>query len=123
MQVLYGALFCLPFGFSFEALRISVLLAGLAGGLATYAFLRQASGTKVIAALGALVFMLNPVYFQHSFTFMTDVPFAALSVMSGVFYLRALRTGSSRDAAVGTALACAATLIRQIGLAIERDMP
>jgi hypothetical protein len=32
-QVLYGALFCLPFGFSFEALRISTLVAGLAGGL------------------------------------------------------------------------------------------
>ena len=118
MQVLYGALFCLPFGFSFEALRISVVVAGLAGGLATYAFLRQASGTKMTAAFGALVFMLNPVYFQYSFTFMTDVPFAALAVMSGVFYLRALRTGSGRDAAVGTILACTATLIRQIGLAI-----
>lgn len=118
LQVLYGALFCLPFGFSFEALRISTLFAGLAGGLGTYALLRQGAASRSVAAFGSLVLMLNPVYFQYSFTFMTDVPFAALAIVSGVFFLRALRTGNVCDVALGTTMACAATLVRQIGIAI-----
>jgi hypothetical protein len=117
-QVLYGAAFCLPFGFSFETLRVSTLIAGLAGCLGTYALLREASASKVIAFLGSLVVALNPAYFQHAFTFMTDVPFTALAVLSALFYLRALRTGSSRDVLVGTFLACCATLVRQTGVAI-----
>jgi Dolichyl-phosphate-mannose-protein mannosyltransferase len=118
LQVLYGALFCLPFGFSFEALRISTLVAGLAGSVGTYALLRQVSTNRLVAVIGSLTVMLNPAYFQFSFTFMTDVPFAALAVISAIFYLRALRTGSIQGAVVGTLLACCATLVRQIGIAI-----
>lgn len=36
LQVLYGALFAWLFGFSFEVLRFSTLIAGLAGGIGTY---------------------------------------------------------------------------------------
>lgn len=118
LQVFIGALFCLPFGFSFEALRISTLVAGLAGGLGTYLLLREVSAPWAVAALGSLVVLLNPSYLQHSFTFMTDVPFAAVSVFSALFYVRALRYGGARDLTVGTLLACCATLIRQPGVMI-----
>ena len=67
-QVLYGALFCLPFGFSFEALRIASLVAGLAGVLGTYALLREASASVFVAVIGSMTLMFNPGYFQHAFT-------------------------------------------------------
>jgi hypothetical protein len=118
LQVLYGALFCLPFGFSFETLRIASLVAGLAGGLGTYVLLREASASVFVAVIGSMTLMLNPAYFQHSFTFMTDVPFTALAVISAVFFLRSLRTGSDRDLVIGTVLASCATLVRQPGLAV-----
>jgi len=118
LQVLYGAAFCWPFGFSFETLRISTLVAGLAGGIGTYMLLREAAATRSLAALGSLVMMLNPSYFQHSFTFMTDVPFAALIVFSSLYFLRALRTGSTRSVLLGTILAACATLVRQPGMMI-----
>jgi hypothetical protein len=117
-QVIYGALFSLPFGFSFEALRVSTLVAGLAGSLGTYALLRETSAGRGVAFIGSLVVALNPVYFQHAFTFMTDVPFTALAVLSAFFYLRALHTGSARDALIGTLLASCATLVRQTGIAL-----
>src|SRR5690242_11795839 len=41
-QVAWGALFTLPLGFSFTALRVSTLVLGLAGVLATYGLLREA---------------------------------------------------------------------------------
>lgn len=42
VQLLWGALFCLPAGFSFTALRLSSLSAGLIGVLATYLVVREA---------------------------------------------------------------------------------
>jgi hypothetical protein len=118
LQVLYGALFALPLGFSFEVLRLSTLVAGLAGGIGTYLLLREAAATRLVAVAGSLALMLNPSYFQHSLTFMTDVPFTALVVWSSLFFLRALRTGSLRSTVMGTVLAACATLVRQPGIMI-----
>lgn len=118
LQVLYGAIFCLPFGFSFDALRISTLVAGLAGVWGTYLLLREASANRLLASVGSLVLLLNPSYFQHAFTFMTDVPFTALLVISAVFFLRALRTDARCDIVWGTVFASCATLVRQPGIAV-----
>ena len=118
LQVLYGALFCLPFGFSFETLRVSTLVAGLFGGLGVYVLLREASANRVIATSGSLAVLFSPSYAQHAFSFMTDVPFVALTVVSSVFFLRALRAGTLGDVVWGTGLAVCATLVRDIGLAV-----
>ena len=118
LQVLYGALFCLPLGFSFEVLRASTLLAGFAGLLAVYVLMREAGADRWTSTLGVGAAALSPQYFQHAFTFMTDVPFAALAVCSAVFFCRALRSGSSRDLAVATLISVCATLVRQIGIAL-----
>lgn len=118
LQVLWGALFSMPFGFSFEALRTAALVAGLAGVLGTYALLREAGADPRLSMVGGLTVMLNPGYFQHSFSFMTDVPFTALAVWSAVFFVRSLKAQRSRDAVYGTLLACCAVLVRQPGIAL-----
>jgi 4-amino-4-deoxy-L-arabinose transferase-like glycosyltransferase len=118
VQVLWGALFCLPFGFSFTALRISTLVLGLAGVLATYALLREARASKIIALLGACCLGFNPIYFALSFTFMSDVPFAAFAVVSSWLILRGIRRDSLATTLLGLVLALAALLIRQLGLAL-----
>ena len=118
LQVLYGAAWCLPLGFSFEALRASALFAGLAGGVGTYVLLREALATRLVALSSAFALMLGPSYFQHAFTFMTDVPFTALSVWASVFYLRALCAPSLRSVVAGTVLAACAALVRQPGVLI-----
>ena len=118
LQVLYGAAFCWPFGFSFETLRLSALVAGWAGGIGTFLLLREAAATRLVALTGSLALMLSPSYFNHSFTFMTDVPFTALIVFSSLFFLRALRTGSDRSILMATVIACCATLVRQTGIMI-----
>src|SRR5215217_5512086 len=72
-QAMWGTLFCLPFGFSFDALRVSTLVLSLGGILATYGLLRESRAPALLAMLGALVLAFNPIYFALSFTFMTDV--------------------------------------------------
>src|SRR5262245_31806689 len=78
VPVVWGALFCSPLGFSFTALRLSSLVLGLVGVLATYGLLREARAPAGLALLGALVLAFSPIYFSLSFTFMSDVPFAAI---------------------------------------------
>ena len=118
VQVLWGALFCLPFGFSHTALRFSTLTLGLAGILGTYALLRECRLRRSTAFLGALTVAVNPVYFNLAATFLTDVPFFAFAVLSTWLLVRALRRKSIPLAAGGIALACAAVLIRDVGMII-----
>ena len=47
-----------------------------------YFLLRRLGASRGLAVLGALLLGFNPIYFALSFTFMTDVPFTALVVVS-----------------------------------------
>lgn len=117
-QVFWGALFCLPFGFSFTALRISTLVLGLIGVLAVYGLLREGDADHGTALFGALLLAFNPLYLVLSYTFMSDVPFIAVSVLSFYFLVRGMRKSSGVEMVAGLLLACVALLIRQTGLAI-----
>jgi 4-amino-4-deoxy-L-arabinose transferase-like glycosyltransferase len=117
-QTMWGALFCLPFGFSFTALRFSTLVLGLAGVLAIYGILRETRANMIHSFWGAFIIAMNPIYFALSNTFMTDVPFIAFAAVSIYFYIRALNMSSLAETAIATFFSCAATLTRQIGVAI-----
>ena len=115
-QVLWGAAWCKLFGFSFTVLRFSTLVLGLAGLFAFYASLRELGGSRRLSVWSALVLGLNPLYFSLSFTFMTDVPFLALFLLSIFLFIKAWGSGRVGHIVIGTLLAIAATLIRQFGL-------
>jgi hypothetical protein len=117
-QIFWGALFCLPFGFSFTALRISTLVLGLTGVLALYGLLREGDADHGAAFFGALLLAFNPLYLVLSYTFMSDVPFLAFSLLSFYFLARGMRRNSGVEMVAGLLLACVALLIRQTGLAI-----
>ncbi len=117
-QVFWGALFCLPFGFSFTALRFSTLTLGLLGIIATYGLLRESNSNPKISIVGALLVAINPIYFGLSNTFMTDIPFFAFTTLSLYLLLRGLRCNSLLEVIIGILMGCVALLIRQLGLAI-----
>ena len=117
-HVLFGAAFCLPFGFSLEALRFSTLVAGWLGIMGTYALVRQAGAPRPIAAIAAATVLSNPIYLGLSCTFMTDVPFFAAMVWAGAAWLRAEHTSSTGWYVVSTGLVLWATLGRQLGIAL-----
>ena len=117
-QGLWGALFCLPFGFSFTALRFSTLLLGWAGVLATYGFLREIGTDRRLAIVGAVAIATNPIYFALSHTFMTDVPFFAFATLSFFFLVRGMNRDRFSLILVGSLLGGLAILIRQMGFVI-----
>jgi 4-amino-4-deoxy-L-arabinose transferase-like glycosyltransferase len=117
-QVLWGALFCIPAGFSFTALRFSTLTLAFVGGASTYGLLRELRSSRSLAFLGAASLLFNPLFFLQSFSFMTDAPFVGMATLSLYLYVRALRRDSAANFAAATVVAILATLIRQLGLAL-----
>ncbi|MGG6266019.1 glycosyltransferase family 39 protein [Leptolyngbya sp. AN03gr2] len=117
-QVIWGTLFCLPFGFSFTALRISALVLGLVGALSTYGLLRETKATPELSLFGALVVAFNPIYFVAAHSFNSDVPSFAFAIASLYFLIRALRTDSRLALVLGTLLSLVSVLNRQSGIVV-----
>jgi hypothetical protein len=117
-HALWGSLFCIPAGFSFNALRLSTLTMSLLGVLGAYLLIMNVCQSRWVAAMVALTLGFNPIYYSLSNTFMTDVLFAAITILASVFFVRCLRTDSNLALLTGTTLAVAATLSRQLGISI-----
>ncbi|SEA68349.1 glycosyltransferase family 39 protein [Paraburkholderia sartisoli] len=121
-QTVWGALFCLPFGFSFNALRASTLVAG-ALTLAALAILLQLAGCerrKTVVA--TLILAFNPIFFELNNTFMTDVAFTAFSAISTLFFCRYLSTRNTVTLVIAILSGCWAIMIRQLGLFLPLAM-
>lgn len=115
-QILWGALFCLPGGFSFSALRLSTLVLSLAGLFTVTALAQHHSLRGEQLLLPSLLLLCNPVFLGLSHTFMTDVPFLTLALLAILLLL----IGVDRPSLFmfGALATVAATLLRQTGLLI-----
>jgi len=118
VQGYWGALFCLPFGLSFEALRVSTFAAGVGGLIAFYFLLRELGGERSLSTIGALTLAANPVYFRYSVSFMTEVPFVALCATGFFFFVRGARSGNNVVIMGAYVTALLAIMVRQFGLVL-----
>jgi hypothetical protein len=114
VQVLYGSAACRLGGeFSHEVLRWTTLAVS-ALGIGAFHLLLLELGTGVrVATAGAAVLALSPLWFNQSFTFMTDVPFASLALVASWLYVRAFRTGAVTGFLLAGAVCAAAFFVRQ----------
>ena len=122
VQVIWGTLFCLPFGFSFTALRVSTWMAGLLGLWGLYLLLRDQSVSRRDALLGTACLGAYPVYFVLSFSFMTDVPAVTCMVWATLAFLRATSRRSDPWLWVAIALSCGAVGVRVVGAVVPVAM-
>jgi hypothetical protein len=118
IQVFWGAIFSLPAGLSFTALRISSLAAGLIGLIGLYGLLRQLGASRAVSLFATFTVVCNPVYICVSYSFMTDIPFMCLLILSCFFLTRGMLRDSNGAIWVGLLLAFASVFVRQIGMAI-----
>src|SRR5262245_5593521 len=117
-QVLWGSLFCLPFGFSFTALRLSTLTLGLIGVVTMYGVLRETRSSPGVSLVGALAVALNPIYFGLANSFMSDVPSFSFTLVSSYFLMRGLRRYAAGALLPGIAVSLLAILNHQTGLLV-----
>ena len=117
-HVVWGSLFAYIFGYSFTVLRISTLVLALIGLIATFKLLREIKLSSGTSLLAVMIIAANPVFFVSSNTFMTEVPFFSLSLISLFFLTKALSTERLSCIFIGSAAAVLALLVRQLGFAI-----
>src|SRR6478672_13250063 len=115
-QILWGALFCLPFGFSFSALRVSTVVLAWLGSLALYGTLRELGRARSESLIATVVLVTNPVFFVLGFSFMTDVPFVSFASVAFFFITRGLSRKSPSQIYLGCIFAACALFIRQIAV-------
>lgn len=115
-QTIWGALFSLPFGFSFFTVRVSTIVAGALGLAACSTLLQQLGCDRRKTMFATLVLGFNPIYFVLSSTFMTDVGFAATCLFSTLFFCRYLLTQRVGCMLAAILFGLWATSIRQPGL-------
>lgn len=117
LQVLWGALFCEAAGeFSFTVLRFSTLTAGFIGLIFFYKLLLKLCEKPTAAFFGTLILALNPLYFNLSFSFMTDVPFATLLLAGLLAFFKFIRTKADFWLILTALSGAAAFYVRQPGL-------
>jgi len=112
-QVVWGALFCRVFGFSFTVLRFSTLVLAAIGTLALYGLLRELRIAPRSALVGTLTLALAPIQLQQAHSFNNDVPSSALLVVAAFLLLRGLLRESPLATAAGLATGFLAVLTRQ----------
>ncbi|UCG42731.1 MAG: glycosyltransferase family 39 protein [candidate division WOR-3 bacterium] len=118
-QVMWGSLFCLPRGFSFTALRLSTLTMSLLALVCLLLMIRRTGESRPsILLAGGLCLLFDPVWLGLSNTFMTDVHFIALALLSLHLLAIGMESGRLSTLALGIASAVLATLIRQVGILI-----
>src|SRR5690348_6261772 len=118
VQVFWGALFCLPYGFSFTALRVSTAVTAVWTRWRQYLLLREFEVSRRDAWIGTALLGLNPIFFMLAFTFMTEVPFLCLMIWSCYGFVRAVRRKSTPWLFVSIAIACLATGVRVVGIVL-----
>ncbi|MGB8703348.1 MAG: glycosyltransferase family 39 protein [Thermosynechococcaceae cyanobacterium] len=118
VQTYWAALFCKLFGFSFTTLRISTLVLALINAWAVARSALVMGLGRNLALLCGLMIATSPLVFQLSYSFMTDVPFLALSSLSGLCFLKALKQPKPKWGFWGSVLAVLAFWVRQFGILV-----
>ncbi len=111
--ILYGAAVVKLFGFSFTWLRVTTLVWMAAAIALTYAVTWRLSHQRGLAATIALLVWLNPISYNLSFTFMTDIPALALTIASAAAYWRALESRQGHWVWLGSTAALLGFFTRQ----------
>lgn len=118
-QIYWGALFArIAGGFSFAALHWSTVVFGVIGCLALYDLLRQLDTQRSLALLGVFALIVNPLFVNLTYTFMTDVFYLGLMLLSLTLYARGIKAQSCKWLLAGSVLAAVAYLERQLGVVL-----
>jgi len=116
LQVVWGAVWTLLFGESFNVLRASTLILAAATIVVFHALLRRLPLTRGERFLAAAALIFHPIFFWSSATYMTHIPFLFLSVAAMAAFLRGIEEKSERWIALGAVAVIASMFVRQTGV-------
>ncbi len=112
----WGAFFLVILGPGFTSLTIANMVMSVVAVVTFYLLLRRLDFTAQLSLTGVAVLALNPYYLNLSYSYMTEITFVALLLLTCLFYVEGLR-GSEIYLWVGSLFATLLFLARQFGLA------
>lgn len=115
-HIYWGALFCKILGFSMLSLRISILVMGLMGLIATLLLFKEFVEDYFFIMLGTLLLFFNPTYFMHSYTFMTDITYYALIMWACLYFVKYLKNEKNTSLITANIICIFAVLTRDVAL-------
>jgi hypothetical protein len=115
-HLMWGILFIKIFGFSFTVLRISTLLSAIIGCFFLNKIIIDVTQNKQAGFFACLVLLFNPLYFNLSNTFMTDVNFNTLLIVCCYCAFVFFHTKRFIYLALFFVLAAFLVLLRQFGI-------
>lgn len=121
-QTLWGALFCLPFGFSFIALKVSTVVIAIISIVTFFYITINIFNNIYLSIVTTLLLAFNPLFFSLSVTFMTDIHFFAWFILSFLCFIKNLKNNSNLYLFLGTFFSTAAILTRQFGIVAPASM-
>ncbi len=118
LQIAWGFLFCkIAGGFDFTWLRFSTLALAILAVLSCYQLVKNANnGCRTSAGFSALVLAFNPLFYSLSFSFMSDVPFLAICILSIFSFSRYLEKEQGKWLFFAVCWAIGSFYIRQPGI-------
>lgn len=117
-HLMWGALFVKTMDYSHTTLRLSTICMGVIGSLGIYCIALTLRVSTSWSILCALTLAFNPLYFSQSFTYMSDVTFAAILVWSLFFLVLSIKKTWSWALVAGLILSLLSILTRQVGVVI-----
>ena len=119
-QTLWAGLFAEVFGMSLGIVRLATVVLTFASGLAMYGLCRELGINQRRSALGAGVYLFNPLAFVLGYSFMSDPYFTALLTISTYYLVKGLRPDkpSSGYTILASVVISCAFLVRVHGLLI-----
>jgi len=91
-HLLWGFLFSKVFGFSFFILRLSTIISAVIGAFFLYRLVNTLVSNKPLALLSAAVMLFNPLMYNLTNSYMTDVNFNTLLIIAVYFSIKLFQT-------------------------------
>ncbi len=117
-HIIWGFLFTKIFGFSFMILRISTFVSSLIGLFTLYKLVYAISKKQLVAFIACLTLLFNPLYFNLSNTYMTDVNFNTCLLLVIYFAYTFFQTFKLQHFVSVFILSTLLVLIRQFGIIV-----
>jgi len=116
IPIVYGAALVKLFGFSFSLLRISTLVISLLTLILFYSFTKEITKKPQLSFWTTLVLWSNPIFYNLTFTFMTDIPALFLILASLYSYYIGFTKKNPWWLLLGSTLSMIGTFTRQTNI-------
>lgn len=118
VPILYGTALVKIFGFSFTLLRLSTLVIALLSLISYFLLLNKITSRPLLSFVGILLLWFNPIFYNLSFTFMTDIPALLFLLLSMYFYYTGFEKQKNNFLFWGTVFGLLSAFTRQTGILI-----